>query len=49
MTRTKDINYTPSNAIFVVPRRRHYLSASEAVYDFAVVVCDCFIRDNQKR
>lgn len=29
-------NYTPSKALSVVPRRRHYLSASEAVYDFAV-------------
>ena len=36
MSRTNNTNYTPSNAIFVVPRRRHYLSASEAVYDFAV-------------
>jgi hypothetical protein len=36
MSRTKNINYTPSNAIFVVPRRRHYLSASDAVYDFSV-------------
>lgn len=36
MTRTENTNYTPSNAIFVVPRRRHYLSASDAVYDFSV-------------
>lgn len=33
-----DLNgkYTPSKALSVVPRRRHYLSASDAVYDFAV-------------
>jgi hypothetical protein len=36
MSRTKHTNYTPSNVIFVVPRRRHYLSASDAVYDFSV-------------
>jgi hypothetical protein len=28
--------YKPSKALSVVPRRRHYLSASDAVYDFAV-------------
>ena len=31
-----DVKYVPSKALSVVPRRRHYLSASEAVYDFAV-------------
>lgn len=28
--------YTPSKSLSVVPRRRHYLSASDAVYDYAV-------------
>lgn len=28
--------YKPSKALSVVPRRRHYLSASDAVYDYAV-------------
>lgn len=28
--------YTPSKALAVVPRRRSYLSASDAVYDFTV-------------
>lgn len=31
-----DGTYVPSKALSVVPRRRHYLSASDAVYDFAV-------------
>jgi hypothetical protein len=31
-----DGNYTPSKALSVVPRRRHYLSEVDAVYDFAV-------------
>lgn len=37
-------NYTPSKALSVVPRRRHYLSASDAVYDF-VVGHDFIVRD----
>ena len=44
MSRTKftsfadlaDVKYVPSNALSVVPRRRHYLVPSDAVYDFAV-------------
>lgn len=43
MTRTKytsfaDLKgtYKPSKALSVVPRRRTYLSASDAVYDFTV-------------
>lgn len=31
-----DVKYVPSKALSVVPRRRHYLSASDAVYDYAV-------------
>ena len=31
-----DVKYVPSKALSVVPRRRHYLSSSDAVYDFAV-------------
>lgn len=30
------VTYKPSKALSVVPRRRHYLSASDAVYDYAV-------------
>jgi hypothetical protein len=33
---TDGVNYTPSKALSVVPRRRSYLSASDAVYDYAV-------------
>lgn len=29
-------NYTPSKALTLVPRRRHYLSELDAVYDFSV-------------
>lgn len=44
MSRTKftsfadlqDVVYTTSKALSVVPRRRHYLSESDAVYDFTV-------------
>jgi hypothetical protein len=44
MSRTKftsfadlaDVKYVPSNALSVVPRRRHYLTPADAVYDFAV-------------
>ena len=28
--------YVPSKALSVVPRRRHYLTPSDAVYDFTV-------------
>lgn len=28
--------YTPLNTLSVVPRRRHYLSAVDAIYDFSV-------------
>jgi hypothetical protein len=28
--------YTPTKALSVVPRRRHYLAESDAVYDFSV-------------
>lgn len=31
-----DAQYTPSKALAVVPRRRHYLSEVDAVYDFSV-------------
>lgn len=31
-----DVKYVPSKALSVAPRRRHYLSASDAVYDYAV-------------
>lgn len=33
---TDGVNYTPSKALSVVPRRRSYLSASDAVYDYTV-------------